>query len=141
MLPKNHVLLSLIFAAALYVWLPVVSVFDVFLFFMAAVFIDVDHYIWYVQSKGDWSLKNAYNHLKKISKTHTEPSMMYFHSIEFIILIGVVGFFIPEFLFIFAGMIFHSFLDIIAMASIGRLYVREFSFIRYLVTKDKVKYL
>ena len=63
--------------------------------------------------------------------------MMIFHSIEFMIFIGILSFYFNFFLFIFIGMLFHSILDIIDLINRDMLKAREFSLIRYLILNKK----
>jgi len=83
------------------------------LFLFATIFIDIDHYIYYVAVKKNFSLTKAYNF--HIGRTHSDPWRgMFFHAIESILLISMISCFIPYFLFIFLGMVFHLSLDFIS---------------------------
>jgi hypothetical protein len=131
MLPKWHVLTGFLFAYVIYGSISL-TFFQVSLIFLASIFIDFDHYIWYIHRKKDWSLKNAYDFLKE--KKHLR-TMMIFHTIEFHILIALLIFVWGGFLYILIGMIFHSVLDIIDMSFKRELKNREFSLIEYLARK------
>lgn len=137
MLPKKHALLGIIFSILIY-FIFKITYFEAFLIFFASVFIDFDHYIWYIIKKKDFSLKKNYNLLKFLEKP-PRPIMVVFHTIEFILLVFVLSFFFNFLFFILIGMIFHSILDVIDMQYKGILNLREFSLIRYLV-RDKKKY-
>jgi hypothetical protein len=136
MLPKYHLILGIIFSLLLY-WLLSLTIFQTLLIFSASFFIDLDHYLWYVNRKKDISLKNAYKYLKKISMKGKKPIMMLFHTIEFHIFIGLLGFIWIGFSYILIGMIFHSFSDLLYFGKKNMLYIREFSLIRYFILKNK----
>ena len=113
MLPKYHALLGFVFTYIFY-WFTSITIFQASLIFLASVLIDFDHYIWYVQRKKDYSLKKSYIWLKKnLHFKKPKPVMMIFHTIECIILIGILSFYFNIFLFILIGMLFHSILDVI----------------------------
>ena len=139
MLPKWHILFGFLFAYIIY-WFSSITIFQASLIFLASVLIDFDHYLWYVKRKKDWNLKNAYLFLKRLKKQKHKPIMHIFHTIEFIIFIGILSFYFNFFLFIFIGMLFHSILDVIFLGYEKRIYVREFSLIRYLLIKNKKRY-
>lgn len=138
MLPKWHILLGGIFSLALHFLLEV-SLINSSLVFLASVFIDIDHYLFYVIRFKNWNLKQAYLWHKKIGRKH-KPVMHIFHSIEFLFLVLVLSLFLEIFLFILVGMLFHTLLDITDMA-MYQVFSREHLLLRYLLTKDKSKYL
>jgi len=138
MLPKIHFLLGAIFSLLIYISFQITP-FQAFLIFFASVFIDFDHYLWFVNKKKDQSLKNAYTFLKKLRVKRFKPIMMIFHTIEFHLIIILLALIYKPFLFIFIGMSFHSILDIISLNYEEELNFREFSFIRYLI-RDKKNY-
>lgn len=137
MLPKYHIILGLVFSAALYFLN--INLLYCLIFLFSSVFIDVDHYFFYVIRKNDLSLRRAYVWHKSLGNHH-KMIMQIFHTIEFLLLISVLAFFSNIFLFILFGMLFHSVTDIIEMLIDKNIYTREFSFINYLKT-DKRKYL
>ena len=126
MLPKWHVLIGFLFAYVTY-WFTSITIFQAIIIFLASVFIDVDHYIWYVFKKKDLKLKNAYKYLKY--KEKLTRKLMLFHTIEFHIFVGLLGFLWAGFYYLLIGMIFHSILDIINLTYEKRLRTRIFSLI------------
>ena len=64
---------------------------------------------------------------------------MIFHTVEFHILVFLLGFLWPGFWFILMGMIFHSILDLISLTYERQLWHREFSLTRYFIIKMKDK--
>ena len=138
MLPKWHILFGAGFSLILYLFFNI-NLFNSIIVFFASVFIDVDHYLFYIQKYKNWSLKKAYDWHKKLPKNH-KPIMHLFHTIEFLTLILILSFVSNFFVFILSGMLFHSGFDIIDLSTRKDLSNREFSLIRYLLNKDKSRY-
>ena len=134
MLPKNHIILTILFSIVLFIFN--IPIFYIFLFFLAAVFIDVDHYMFYTKRKKDFSLSRAYYWHKNLPQHHL-PTMHVFHTLEFLLIVGILSLFSKVILFIFLGFIYHSLLDILEMIYHKQLDTREFSLIRYLVSNKK----
>jgi hypothetical protein len=111
MLPKTHILLGFLFAYITY-WFTSLSIFQASLIFLASVLIDFDHYLWYVFKKKNLNLKKAYNFLKIKRKS---KRLMIFHTIEFHIFVGLLGFIWAGFFYILIGMLFHSITDLIGL--------------------------
>lgn len=130
MLPKWHILFGFVFSYITY-WFSSITIFQASLIFLASVFIDVDHYLWYGFKKKDWNLKNSFVYLKKHRKI-VKP-LMIFHTIEVHIFIGLLIFFWQGFLYILIGMIFHSLCDLLYLIYEKRVRYREFSLIRAII--------
>jgi hypothetical protein len=121
MLVSTHLLISLAIALVLYPffgnW--------VIIFFLAGFLIDIDHIIEYGIARGDFNPWNAYKnlvtefkHKKSCINNGKTPNKAYrrfhiFHSIEFIFLLGIVGFFSKIFFFVFLGFLVHIIFDLI----------------------------
>lgn len=140
MLPKAHVILGAIFSILVY-YIFHITIFQASLIFLASVFIDIDHYLFHLNRKKSFSLKEAYYFHKNLPKNH-KPMMHFLHTIEIIILIFILSFVWQGFFFIFIGMMFHSLLDVFEMAYNKELKCREFFLIRYMIHRNKrEKYL
>jgi len=137
MLPKFHIILGAIFSALMY-YLLQITLFQTILIFFASILIDFDHYLFYVQETKKWSLQKAYNWKIYRQKKH-KPIMMIFHTIEFLILVFILSFVWKGFGFILIGLVFHSIFDMIQLGYEKKLYIREFSLIRFLL-RDKKNY-
>ena len=136
MLPKTHIILGAIFSVLIY-FIFQITLFQASLILFASIFIDVDHYVFYVSRKKNFNLKKAYYWHKGLPKNH-KTIMHIFHTLEFMILILILSFFWNGFFFIFIGMVFHSALDLIDIFYNYKFGVRELSFIRYILrSKDK----
>ena len=130
MLPRHHVILGAFFAALVYWIFPQVGVQGATIIFFASFLIDVDHYLYFVVTKKNLSVKKAYNFfneernaalkLPKRQRKGIDPKMCLFHGIEVSGLILILGLFLSKiFLFIFAGFIFHLIFDWIEEISWG----------------------
>ncbi|VVB78729.1 Uncharacterised protein [uncultured archaeon] len=137
MLPKTHIIFGAIFSLIAYYFLSL-DYLQSSLIFVSSFLIDFDHYMWYVNKKKDFSLKNSYYYLKKVRLN--KPVMMIFHTIEFLFLVLLLSFLWNGFLFILIGMLFHSVLDIIQMAYEGELEYREFFLTCYLLSEKSNYY-
>jgi hypothetical protein len=128
MLPKYHVLIGFIFSLAVYILFPVTPL-QASVIFLSSFLIDFDHYLWYVFKKKDLSLRRAYFYLKSLGRKKHKKHLMIFHTLEFILIIGVLSLFFPIFFFLLIGILFHSLLDIIDLTKRDMLSCREFSLI------------
>ena len=63
MLPKWHALIGFIVSYIIY-WFTTITIFQGVIIFLASIFIDIDHYLYYIVAKKRFSLKSAYNWFK-----------------------------------------------------------------------------
>jgi len=123
MFPKYHLILGLLLSPILLLLFPGIGFLGVLLIFLSSFLIDVDHYLYYVYNKRDWSLKRAYRWFIKRRKAHSKlpkeevgeykQIILIFHGIEcwgLIFLISLI--FNPMFL-VFFGIIFHLLFDFV----------------------------
>jgi nicotinamide riboside transporter PnuC len=130
MKPLPHIILGFIFSLLLLIIFPQIKLYGFLVIFLSSFLIDVDHYIYYVCRKKDFSLKNAYNWFikngkkyKKLSKEKRKKvylGICVFHGIESFIIISILSFYSKFFLFILTGFLFHRLTD-----SINSLYEDE----------------
>jgi len=144
MLPKSHAILGAIFSSILIHFFHF-SLIAGGIIFLSSVLIDVDHYLYYVYKKKDWSLKRAYGWFIKmkniLAKIDKEKRKNYFsgfsilHGIEILAVLLFLGFFLSTyFYYILIGFSFHLFLDIIY----GRLFIGRIE--RLSLVYDFIKY-
>ncbi len=130
MLPKYHILLGFLFSLILYLIFPFIGLIGFLLIFASSVLIDIDHYLYYIFAKKNFSLGNAYKYFfekrkKYISsvksiRNRLNPAMYFLHGIEVLLILFIIGIFVNKIsLFIFIGFIFHLFLDIIEQVYFG----------------------
>lgn len=132
MLPKKHIIYSLIFCLILFIILPYYSLIPYLIFFLSSVLMDIDHYFVYIWRKKDTSLISAlkwHDLLEKMNKKEKIKNIPFFHflhSFEFFILLVILSFFFKYVIYILLGFIFHSILDLIDMKRRNELASREY---------------
>jgi len=117
MLVSTHVIISFLVALVIYPFFGLYSI----IFFLSGFLIDFDHCIEYSISKKDLNPFNAYKHNmdryrknKKIIQKGEWNDKIYlhiFHTLEFILLLGILSFFSKIIFFVFLGVLFHTLLD------------------------------
>ena len=135
MLPRWHIFWGAIFTIIVFIISPQTNLVYLSLIFLSSVFIDLDHYFVAVKKSGRWSLIRAFRYhdaQQKIEiaeykrKLFRRGDFHLFHTIEFHLLIAILGYFWTPFFYIFIGMLFHSLLDIVSLVYDDRVYRREF---------------
>lgn len=121
MFPSKHIIYSTILCIILY---PFIGN-DVFIIWFVSIFIDVDHYLWYILNKKSWNLLNAYKKHAKKEFRHIKYKLHIFHLIELLIVIGLLSFYHIILFHIFIGMLFHFILDWIDMFFINPISRKE----------------
>ena len=145
MLPRWHIILGAIFTIILWIAVPGISFFYLILDFFASFLIDVDHYVASIINSGRIiSLKDSFEYhrikeiqqQKEISRGIRKKSDFHlFHTLEFHLLVGLLGIFWIGFFYIFIGMVFHSLIDIYDGLRKGWLHRREFFFFNWLAKR------
>ncbi len=121
MFVKFHILLGAIFSFLVWLIFPSIEFSGFLIIFLSSVLIDFDHYLLYLFEKRDFNLKKAYwycrflgdkNNLlpKNIAKKVYTP-LCFFHGIEFILLLSILGIYFKTAVFILIGCIFHMSMD------------------------------
>ncbi len=113
MMPREHLIASLIMAAVFYPFFGISSL----LVIAGGFLIDADHYLFYAIKFRDLSIKKAYDYhtdIKPISKSQKQKLNPYvFHTAEFMLLLLFLSFKSTLFLIFLAGVVLHVILDII----------------------------
>jgi len=144
MLPRWHILFGGIVAILIWIAAPSISLLYLSLFFLASFLIDFDHYICAIINTKNYSLSEAFEYHKKMNfldlqrrkKGIKEKGDFHlFHTIEFHILIGILGLYWLGFFYIFLGMMFHSLIDLYSLIYATEMYRREFSLMHRLMGK------
>jgi hypothetical protein len=128
MLPKNHIILGGIFSLIIYLIFQI-DFFQAFLIFLSSFLIDIDHYLYYVYKKKDFSLKKAYNFalfqknnlmkLKKEERSKFYTGFFFLHGLEIVLILFLFGVYFSKcFLFVSLGFLFHLILDYISQIQI-----------------------
>jgi hypothetical protein len=125
MKPLSHLIFGIIFSLILLIIFPKIGFFGFFIIFLSSVFIDVDHYLYYVLKRKNFNLKNSFywyvnNGEKYYSFPESKRKTLYFglcflHGIEviFLLFLLLIVFKNPVFLFLSTGFLFHQFIDFI----------------------------
>ncbi len=148
MLPKWHVFLGLVFSLVLWAFFPDIRWYFILVLFLSSVLIDFDHYMTFIWKKGSWSLPDAFDYyIKQIDTIISERKrgiirkgdFIIFHTIEFHAVVLALGFLYPVFLYVLAGMVFHSLSDLVYLTYEGYVYRREFFLTNWIRMKLKEK--
>ncbi|MEK6855278.1 MAG: hypothetical protein AABX73_03580 [Nanoarchaeota archaeon] len=141
MLPRWHIFFGAVFSLVLWFFIRDISLINLALVFLASVLIDFDHYAASVIKTGRLSLIRSFDYHKKneiearkdIARgIRRKGDFHLFHTIEFHLILGILGLYWKGFFYIFIGMVFHSLLDIVSMAQEGSLHRREYFFFNWL---------
>lgn len=144
MLPRWHILSGAIFTLVIWIFSPGISYLYLGLIFLSSFLIDFDHYLVFAYKTGKWKLGEAFHYYKL--KTAQEKKdiqrgikrrsdFQIFHTIEFHVLVGLLGIFWIGFFYIFIGMMFHSLLDVISLLNARGMHLREFFFFNWMATR------
>jgi len=121
MLPSKHFILGLIFAGFLYFIFPQIGLIEFSIIIFSSFLIDVDHYLYYVYKKKNFSLRNAYKWFMKRrakllslswkQRNKVPNCFSLLHGIEILFILFLLIFIHKYFLFVFVGFTFHLLLD------------------------------
>ncbi len=144
MYPRWHILLGAILTLLFWLAAPQTPWYYLGVLFLSSFLIDVDHYICAVYKTRNGNLKMAFVYHEKDKRAAEKEykrgikrrgDFHFFHTVEFHLLVGILGIFWNVFFYIFIGMIFHSLLDVYDMAKGDMLHRREFFFFNWLREK------
>ena len=134
MLPKTHIIAGDFLASIIFLIFPEIGLTGFLLIFLSSFLFDMDHYIVYVLRKKDFSLNKAFYYFKeKKYEKEKRDYILFFHSIEFFIIIFALSVFSQFFLFLLIGLLFHFSLDLIEDIKYNGLSRRKFSFFKYML--------
>lgn len=127
-------------AVASLILLPFWEVMQIIWFSIGSIFIDSDHYIYYVLRRKRFDIKEMFRYHEKLFANRDKvpyAGICIFHTMDFFILIGIISFYSPIFLYILIGLIFHFIADIIHLYKHNYLYGRAFFFIEHLIRRRR----
>tara|TARA_B100000315_G_scaffold255285_1_gene298290 strand:+ start:112 stop:525 length:414 start_codon:yes stop_codon:yes gene_type:complete len=132
-----HLSVSLILMIILY---PIYN-WEVLLILVGGVFIDFDHYLWYIYKYKRFNLLNSYRHYtidaEKNNFKDVSGIPLIFHTIEFLLVIILLSFF-NEFVLVFTiGLLSHYLLDLVWQYSIPKRLILNFSITSWIVKNRK----
>ena len=141
MLPRWHILYGAVFTVLIWLLAPQIAWYNLILMFLASFLIDFDHYLSASFNSKKWSLKNAFRYYEidrikanaeKEKGNRKQGNFHLFHTIEFYILVLIIGLFWAPLFYVFAGMVFHTLLDILHLGTQDAMYRREFFFWKWI---------
>lgn len=133
MKPPTHLIFALFLAALLY---PIFN-WKVLFILAGGVLVDVDHYLWYIYKYKKFNIINSYKfYLKNIEVndySNVYGILLIFHTIEFLLLMILLSFYI-EFALIFTiGLVLHYLLDLIFLYILPKRIIANHSIIWWIV--------
>lgn len=137
MLPRYHIILGAIFTLVFWLVFPWTAWYYIALIFLSSFLIDFDHYVSAVLETERLSLPNAFDYYRQLDKEEEvrkrkkifrKGHFYIIHTLEFHVFVLALGLVFTPFLYVLAGMIFHSILDLIELAYTGERYRRWFFF-------------
>jgi hypothetical protein len=148
MLPRWHIFWGAVFTAILWFFFPETEWYYLALILFSSFLIDFDHYMCAVYETGKIGLFAAFEYNEKLGKKEVaeykrgkreKGDFHVFHTVEFHLFTLLLGLMFPPFLYVFAGMVFHSILDVIELTYDDRLYRREYFLTRWIGRKLREK--
>ena len=112
MMPNKHLAYAVLASTLLYVC--GVDLFPLFIFIMSSVLIDIDHAFDYLFKFKNYSWNEAKIYFKRegtLKRSNEILPVFIFHNIETLLVLLIASFFYPIFIFIYAGIYLHLFLD------------------------------
>jgi len=135
MLPRWHVVLGAVFTFIFSIVFPKVQVFYLSLIFLSSFLIDFDHYVVAAMKNRHFSLIRAFRYydVRRVEEEENKSrgvrkkgDFHILHTVEFHLIVLLLGFLWEGFFYVFIGMVFHSLVDIIDLKKTDYLYLREF---------------
>ena len=150
MLPKIHAIVGAAVSILIF-FIFHITFFEAFLILFASIFIDFDHYLWYLIKNKDWKLKNSYqsfkekrllwNNLSKKEKKEHKMPIFIFHVIEFWIILILLSFISKYFIYVLLGVLIHMILDYLETIYTKSLFYPKLSLIfTYLKNKKRERH-
>ena len=137
MIPKYHFILALPFSLVL----SLIDIYYTIFFMFGAYLIDIDHYLVYIFTFKEFSIKKAINFFSdeafSFAKGNHPTFFLPLHTIESFIAVLSISVYIPSLYFLFFGMVFHYTLDLCYDYMTFKKFIREFSIITYLLNPYK----
>ena len=135
MYPKEHIFLGILFSVLVFRFFPSIGLIGFLLIFLASFLIDVDHYTYYVFKQKDFSIKHSFNwHVKNIG---VGRKLHILHTLDFLLVLGLLSILNTYLLYIFIGFIFHMILDVIYMYLVHEVNDRYLFFTSWVVDRGR----
>ena len=144
MYPRWHIFWGAIFSAVIWISAPKTNFIYILFVLFSSILMDFDHYLCAVLKTRKLGLFHSFAYHDEMKEIMLEErnkgirekgDFHLFHTIEFHILVGLLGFLWIGFFYVFLGMVFHSLLDIVSMLYDDLMYRREFFLVKWLWEK------
>ncbi len=136
MIPRDHLIASIILAAICYPFFGINSA----LIIAGGFLIDIDHYFLYAIKHKDLSIKNAYNYFSSLKTLKNyqrqKQGLCIFHTAEFMLLLLLLSFSSILIAILLGGVVLHVMLDLIYDSQNRKELVRVHSLFFWLLKRD-----
>lgn len=137
---NQHLAITGVAAAVLF---PFWSKLEIALFCAGGVLIDVDHYLCYVLRTHRLSITGMFRYFRELWKI--EQSIPYyglclFHTVDFFLLVALLGFYNPIFLPLLTGLLFHFAVDLFDLFRKKVPFIRAYFLVEHLIRRRQKGY-
>jgi len=129
--PKFHAAQGAVSAVLLY---PFIGS-DALVFGATVFLIDLDHLIPYLRDCRSLSVSKFFAYHRAVPGIENYLALAWFHTLEFFLLIFVLGFWWSTFWVMLAACLFHIIFDMVKALDMGKPYIRAFSFLEYAIRR------
>lgn len=128
----THCAQAALSSAALY---PFAGGLNASVFGLAVVLIDLDHVVEYVRQTGSGRLWGVFPCCSIVDNNLTRGFYVLnaFHTLEFLLIVGVLGLLHPAFFYVAAGVLWHCALDLFMLARKKMTFMRALSIAEYII--------
>lgn len=132
MSPKFHAAQGAVGAALLY---PVIGGFDALVFGLTVFFIDLDHLIPFLRDCKSLDVERFFAYHRMVPHIPDYLALAWFHTLEFLLLLYILGFWYHVFWVVLAGCLFHITFDVVKAFRMGRPFIRAFSVVEFAIRR------
>lgn len=141
MFPKWHIFLGGLFTLIIWIFAPNLNPIYLAIIFLSSFLIDFDHFVVGAARTGKLNFKEIYDYHEQQDRIKIKErtrgirkkgDFHLFHTIEFHVLIGILGIFFAPLFYVFIGMIFHSLIDLFSLIQGDEIYRREYFFFNWI---------
>jgi len=136
----QHVALTAVAAAPLS---PFLEIEGMVLFAVGSIFIDVDHYLFYVARTGRRDIRGMFRYfaaLQPVQRSVPYVGLCLFHTADFFLLVGILAYWYPVLLPLLAGMLFHFIMDVIDLRRKGVPFIRAYFLVEHFMRRRSEGY-
>lgn len=108
------------------------------LFAVGGVLVDVDHYLLYWQRTGSLSIRGMFRYfadLQPIQRNIPYVGLCLFHTVDFFLLVALLGYFFPILYSFLAGALYHFVIDLFDLRRKGVFFIRPFFLLEHLIRR------